>query len=203
MAWLLIAAAAVVILIVAALAIPVHLDVRAELTDRLRGRARLRWLFGLVDVPLGGGHARAQPPQAEGEVAVRDGGARPRTGKSSGRGRRFIAALRTSGVMERVILFVRGVFGQLHLRNFVMRARYGFEDPADTGQLCGSLAPLLVFASVKGVDVRCTPDFDGAAFEGTCSGTISMRPLSAVGVVVVFLCSPPVWRAARAWRRAS
>lgn len=76
-------------------------------------------------------------------------------------------------------------------------------DPADTGQLCGTLAPMLALASARGMDVRCLPEFTGAVIDGSCSGTIAVRPLSVLAVIIAFLCSPPVWRAARAWRRAS
>ena len=202
MAWLLIPPAAVILLIVAVLAIPVQLDVHAELTDRPHARVRLRWLFGLLNVRLGGRRSRVQAPPAE-AVAIKNGLAGPNARKPSGRGRRLIAALETRGVMARVVLFVHDLFGLVRVQNFVLRARYGFDDPADTGQLYGALAPVLVLASVKEVDLICTPDFAQQSVEGTCSGIISVRPLSVAGVIVAFLCSPPVWRAAISWRRAS
>jgi hypothetical protein len=203
MAWLLIAAAAIVVLTAAALAIPVQLDIRAEFTGRLRSRIRLLWLFGLVRVRVGGRDRRldAQRRAHTGVAGDRRDSAEARS--PSNVARRVTAVLRTSGVMERSLRFVRDVLGQAHIRDFVLRARYGLDDPAETGQVYGALAPLLVLASVNRLNVQCTPDFARSSFEGACSGTLSIRPLSVVAVVGAFLCSPPVWRAARAWRRAS
>jgi hypothetical protein len=188
MYWLAVAVTAIPLVIVAALAIPVQLDVSAEWTDRLRGHVRLRWWFAVIDLQ-GPGAAKSRPP-------------RP-TPPATGRGRAALAALRTQGLISRVLGLVRDLLRQIHVRHFQLRARYGLGDPADTGQLCGTLAPVLALASARGLDVQCLPEFTEVALDGSCNGTILVRPLSVVAVVIAFLCSPPVWRAARTWRRAS
>jgi hypothetical protein len=195
MTWFLTGLAAIIVVMVAALAIPVQVDFRAERGDRMRGSARLRWLFGLVNVVFRSDHPR-------GEAATR-----AKTTKAAARpprrGGTVLAVVRTPGLVRRAASLAADLFNRIHIRDFSLRAQYGLEDPADTGQLCGALTPLVVLAVVKGLDVRFTPDFGGASLAGTCSGAISVRPLSVAAVVVAFLCSPPVWRAARAWRRRS
>jgi hypothetical protein len=195
MTWFLTGLAAIVVVIVAALAIPVQVEFRAERVDRMRGSARLRWLFGLVNVAFRSDHPRA--------AAATRAEATKATARPPRRAGTVLTAVTTPGLVRRAARLTVDLFDQIHIRDFSLHARYGLEDPADTGQLCGALTPLVVLAVVKGMDVRCTPDFAGASLAGTCSGAISVRPLSVAAVVVAFLCSPPVWRAARAWRRRS
>jgi len=195
MVWL-VALATIVLGIVAALAIPVQLEVSAELTDRLRGQVRLRWWFAVFNLTPGATVARKKPAAA---VTPAKSAAAPRRS-----GRAAWAALRTRGLVPRALRLVRDLLCRIHVRRFRLRARYGLGDPADTGQLCGSLAPVLALASARGMDVRCLPEFgDAVIIDGACSGTIAVRPLSVLALILAFLCSPPAWRAARAWRRAS
>ena len=194
MVWLATALATIVLAIVAALAVPVQLEVSAELTDRLSGRVRLRWWFAVINLTSRATVAKKHP------VAVTT----PRSAVTpTGGGRAMLAALRTRGLMPRVMRLVRALLGRIHLRRLHLTARYGLGDPADTGQLSGMLAPVLALASARGMDVRCRPEFTAAVIDGSCSGTIAVRPLSVLAVIIAFLCSPPVWRAARAWRRVS
>ena len=194
MVWLVAAPATIVLAIVVALAIPVQLEVFVELTDRLRGHVRLRWWFAVINITPASTVAPRQPAA----VAPRRSGVPP-----TGRGRSAVAALRTRGLVPRAMRLVRDLLGLIHVHGFRLRARYGLGDPADTGQLCGTLAPLLALASARGMDVRCLPEFTDAVIDGSCSGTIAVRPLSVLALVIAFLCSPPVWRAVRAWRQVS
>lgn len=193
MVWL-VGLAVVVLGIVAVLAIPVQLEVSAELTDRWRGHARLRWWFAVVN--LGSRTTVAKKP-APAVAKPKPTAARP------GRGQAALAVIRSPGFVTRVVRLGRDLVTRVHVRRFQMRARYGLGDPADTGQLCGTLAPLMAMASARGIDVQCLPEFGDAVLDGACSGTIAVRPLSVLAVIIAFLSSPPAWRAARAWRRAS
>jgi len=194
MAWLAAALATMVLVILVALAVPVQLDVSAELTDRLRGRVRLRWWF--ASVALGSRKTVASKPAA---AATRTKSAATRPG----RGRAALAAITSPGFVTRVKRLVLDLLGRIHVRHFRLRARYGLGDPADTGQLCGTLAPVLALTSARGLDVRCLPEFGDAVLDGSCSGTIAVRPLSVLAVIIAFLCSPALWRAIGAWRRTS
>lgn len=201
MFWLTFAVLAIATLLVTALAVPVHVDIKIRLAEGLHNEARLRWLFGLVDVSLGADRARSPTPATP--DAVTPTAWRVHKGRALTVGRRIKAVLRTRGLLPRIVRFFEDMRRHTHVRDLIARVRYGFEDPADTGQMCGALAPALVFASVQGVDVLCMPDFGRAVFDGGCSTRISVRPLSVVIVVLVFACSPPVWRGIRAWRQTS
>ncbi|MGE3492791.1 MAG: hypothetical protein AB7N29_22530, partial [Vicinamibacterales bacterium] len=95
MVWLVVVAA-LVLGIVVALAIPVQLDVSAELTDRLRGRVRLRWWFAVVNIRSGSAAAKKRQARTPPRPA-----AAPRS-----RGRAALAALRTHGLVPRVARLV-------------------------------------------------------------------------------------------------
>lgn len=192
MAWIVAVLGTLIVGVVAALAIPVQLDLSAALTDRLRGRVRLRWGFATINVRGRTTDAKKPAPAVT-----------PRSARPTGRGRAALAALLTPGLVPRVVRFVRELVDRIHVRRFRLRARYGLDDPADTGQVCGALAPVLALVSARGMDVQCLPEFTDEVIDGSCSGTIAVRPLSVLAVMIAFLCSPPVWRAARAWRRAS
>lgn len=195
MVWLVATLATIVLGIVAALAIPVQFEVSAELTDRLRGHVRLRWWFAVINVA-----PRAAPVATQPQAAVTS----PKSAAApTRRGRAAVAALRTQGLVPRVVRLAGDLLGRIQVRRFRLRARYGLGDPADTGQLCGTLAPVLALASARGLDVRCLPEFTDAVLDGSCSGTIAVRPLSVLAVIIAFLGSPPVWRAARTWRRGA
>jgi hypothetical protein len=200
MSWLVITAATIAILIVAALAIPVRLDVRFELAEGLRGAARLRWLFGLIDVALDSGRtAAAQPDRGERAKSPIE----RHTVRAPRRRPKVVAVLRTRGLLRRLVRLAEDTFHVVRVHHAVVRARFGFDDPADTGRACGAILPIIAMASSKGADVRCTPDFAGAILCGSCTGTLSVTPLRVVGAVLVFAGSPTVWRAFRVWRAAS
>lgn len=198
MSWLAIATAVIGLLIVAALAAPLHLDLRVELAERVRGNARLRWLFGLIDVAIGG--AARRPGSARRNRARTSPRRRP-TNSSAPR-REVLAAVRTPQFLHRVARLVEGVLDAVRVDHLAVRARFGLGDPADTGQACGILLPLATMASLRHIELDLVPDFERAVLAGACAGTVSVTPLRVIGVVLLFMCSPPVWRALRVWRGA-
>ena len=188
MLWLAIAIATITAIVVTALAIPVQLDVAVELSDRWRGHVTLRWLFGVVAVPLhrGGPKLPAAP--------------RPRTPRR----RRPISPVLTSpGLARRFVRLMRDLIGQIRVRSFELDAAFGFGDPADTGRLYGALAPALAMAWARGLRVRCRPEFLQATLHGSCTGSVAITPLPVLAVAIGFLCSSEARRAWRAWRHSS
>lgn len=199
MSWLLLGVAVIAAAIVILLAIPVRLSVRVEQTDHTRAEWRLRWLFGAVDVRLGGRQSRdgLETPEEPDQ---------PKTPKSTRRPRRrrgsVLAVLRTPGFVQRVFRLVPDLIGRLRWEHVSLDATFGFEDPADTGQLYGALSPILVASRAQGWPIVCRPAFDRAGLEGTCAAAVRVRPLAVVWVAVRFALSLEVWRAVRAWRRS-
>lgn len=195
MDWLIVTLAAVVLSLVAALAIPVRLDVSAEWTDRWRGHVQLRWWFATLNLTSRATYKTKVKDRSPAKAPQ----ARPRA--SGQRGGSLLVVLRTRGLVPRIVRLLRDLLRQIHVRQFRLRARYGLGDPADTGQLCGALTPMLVLAATRRLDVSCVPVFDDVVIAGSLSGTIEVRPLSVLTVVISFIGSPPVWRAIGAWRR--
>ena len=188
------------LVVVAVLAIPVSLVVDIERTARLRSRLRVNWLFGLVDVELGRGQPRRAPPARPSTTARK-----PRRGASRfawprlGRGPTIALALvRTDGLAGHVLRLFRDLTRRFSFQAVYLRVDFGLDDPADTGRLYGTLTPFFVATASSGFDVRCRPDFQDATLRGSCGGQIRARPISLLGVVVGFLCSPPMLRAIRA-----
>lgn len=188
--------AALFVVVVALLAVPVVLVIDAERADRFRTRWQVQWLFGLV-------HAGSRDSGSAKPVAVRPARASPAPPATErGRGRRVaMAVVRTRGLIPRVVRLIADLLRQVSIDRFRLYAAFGFDDPADTGIVYGWLAPLLVTAGVHGLDIRCQPMFQEAGVTGNLTATMRIRPLSLVTTVLLFIVSRPARRAAvRAWR---
>ena len=112
-----------------------------------------------------------------------------------------IAVLRTRGLLRRVQQLAPLLFRKVKLQAFDLHTVFGLDNPADTGMAYGFLAPLLVMAEARGLNIECRPMFLESGLRGTCNVTLHVRPLSVVGPVMAFLTSPAVIRAAvAAWR---
>jgi hypothetical protein len=74
-----------------------------------------------------------------------------------------------------------------------VRARIGFDDPADTGRLWGALGPLRVLLASR--DVRLEPAFDEPCLRFRAAGRVRLIPVQLLFLTVTFLLSPPVVRA--------
>ena len=66
------------------------------------------------------------------------------------------------------------------------KGEYGFDDPADTGMVCGMLAPWL-YSCPPGskVSLDLYPVFGRACLSGALDATVEVTPASLI---------PPVWR---------
>jgi hypothetical protein len=185
-----IALATLLAVLLASLITPVSLVVRVERSDSVRTSWRLRWLFGLVNVGAEGLSPRPQKAARVRGQPHRRGGPR-----------RVLAVAQTPGFARRLIRLAQDLGRHVRCDHFSVRAEFGFDDPADTGLMYAMLTPLLVAASVRGVDVTCQPSFLRPCFEGTGSAALRARPLTVLWRLVSFLCSPPTLRAIRAaWR---
>lgn len=201
MLGIVIALAILVLSVVALMAVPASLVVHVERTVRVRTSWRIGWLFGLVDVRLGRRKLPPQVPTRELAEDVEPGGAK----QVPARERRFrsgagivLAVVRTPGFIRRVLRLMTDLRRQVECDGLYLRAEFGLDDPADTGRLYGVLAPIMVAATAEGFDVRCRPNFLQPGFEGAGGGRIRARPITLVGLLVGFLCSPPTLRAVRA-----
>ena len=184
-------------LVVALLAVPVVLVFEAERGDTLKARWRVRWLFGVVDIRSS--RARRTPPTSDPSDVAKPASTPARTRRP--RLRMAIAVMRTRGLLRRVQQLASRLFRRVKLQAFDLHTVFGLDSPADTGMAYGFLAPLLVMAEARGLNIECRPMFLESGLRGTCSVALRVRPLLVVGAVVAFLASPAVIRAAvAAWR---
>jgi len=190
-------AAALTVLLVALMAVPVALVVEAEREDALKVRWRVRWLYGLVDV--GTSPRQPAPPTSERSEPAKP--ARTSETRRWRRARMGVAVLRTRGLARRAQRTAFTLFRHIRVRELQARAAFGFDDPADTGMVYGCLSPFLVMAGARGLRVECRPMFLESGLRGVLRATVDVRPLAVIGTLVGFVLSRPALRAmVSAWR---
>jgi hypothetical protein len=178
----------------ALLAVPVMLVIDAERVEALKAGWHIRWLFGLVDIRLP--RDRPSPPERS------DSTGSPKPDRNRRRKARIaLAVLGTRGLIHRVMRTSLDVLRHVTLEEFRLQTAFGFDNPADTGVVYGVLAPWLVLAERRGLNVECRPMFLESGLRGALRATIHLRPLAVLGTLLAFLMSRPVRRAVRsAWR---
>jgi hypothetical protein len=174
----------------ALLSVPVELlfDIRHE--TAWRATMRLRWMFGLLNVPIAGGkHPGKKAPK------------RTQTKRKKRRGRpRLLGMILDAGFRRRFARFVRDVLAALRPRDLWLRLRLGLDDPAETGMLWAAVGPLASWAPAR-LDVA--PVFPGPAFDLASHGRVRLIPAQMLGLIAGFALSPAIIGAAlRQWRRA-
>ena len=166
LAW---GAAAVLVLAVLVCVTPLRLELSLDRDARWHGAAALR-PFGRMGprLPLSIGDAGKQKsPDKQ----------KPRKkAKRHGRQRRTLQ-IRPMPILRGALRLIEDVFGQIRVERAFCDVRFGFEDPATTGQAYGYLTPLIYGSDVASkVDFRFEPVFDRSVFEGHFALDISLVP---------------------------
>lgn len=169
------------------LAAPVQCYVELDSNARPWIRGRVRAFFGLVriDIPM----TRS--------ARKRDSRTQPRAArkKSSGSSRgRLLALLRREELRAHIARFTVKLVNTIRFNDFIVHAQFGFEDPADTGELWGVVSPLAVIGATSPVAVTVEPCFDRETFKVQGHGTFSVAPLTLIGVTLQYLLSPATLR---------
>ncbi|MEE8176869.1 MAG: DUF2953 domain-containing protein [Acidobacteriota bacterium] len=93
--------------------------------------------------------------------------------------------------------FCRDIIAALRLRDFGLRLRLGFDDPADTGVVWAFVGPLVAFLQAReaaNVDVGAA--FERETLEVDAAGKVRIVPAQLVSIGVMFVFSPVTLRAA-------
>lgn len=194
---MLFATAIILLVLLALLAVPVKLNYDLSWRQKLRGEARLEWLFGLVRVRLEPPRDKTSAPESK----TSEGTARTKPARKKSKP---LAALRQKPFRQRTLRFGRDIWRAFRKRDLYLRIRVGLGDPAETGQLwalCGPLSGWL--ANIEGASVALEPEFVDAVFELDSSGKISVVPLQLIYLMLGLLCSPPFWRGIKRMRQAA
>jgi hypothetical protein len=176
------------ILVCLILAIPVDVALDIDVHGKPAFNAKVTWLFGAVTLRPGGARAAAKekkpsehqrPERKTGVVGFWD----------------VLEILQTKGIMNEVKKLISRLVHCFHIKELVGAFRAGTPDPAYTGMLYGLfMAVTMPFGWPLMRDVRVTPVFDAAVFEGDLHAVITVRPISLVRPPFLFIFSGPVLR---------
>lgn len=177
--------------LLAILAIPVNLVFTIHRHESSQWRIDLYWLFGLVRIPLPSQHTmrkvRQHPPTKKRKVPPLFGGRD-----------RMMSVLKSEGFMKRIVRLLKDLLRTVHVHRFGVHARFGLDDPADTGQLWGMAGPLAALLShSRSVHVHLEPEFTAETFDLDSEGHIRMIPIQIIFVILTFLISPATLRAVK------
>lgn len=188
------------LLLLALLAVPVNLTYRLSWDRKLRGKASLHWLFGLVRIRLA--PPAATQKTAPDEQRIEDSA--ETKAKPSRKKFNLLAALRQKSFRQRLVRFARDLWRALRKRDLYLRIRVGLGDPADTGQLWALFGPVSgLLAGLEDASIELEPEFVDTVFELDSGGKFSVIPLQLLYLALGLLCSPPFWRGMRRMRRAA
>ena len=176
--------------LIALLSVPVDLAFRVRRQTSFRTDLTVRWMFGLVEFPLKGRKPRGKP-------------AKPKAKKRKKRGRaarllpRLLGALQSARFRRRLLRFCRDIIAALRLRDFGLRLRLGFDDPADTGIAWAFVGPLVAFLEAReAANVDVGADFGQETLEFDAGGKVRIVPAQLVSIGVAFTLSPITLRTA-------
>ncbi len=173
--------------LIALLSVPVDLAFRVRRQTSFRGDLTVRWMFGLVEFPLTGRKRREKP-------------AKPKVKKRGRAARllpRLLGALRSAQFRRRLLRFCRDIIAALRLRDFGLRLRLGFDDPADTGIAWAFVGPLVAFLEAReAANVDVGADFERETLEFDAGGKVRIVPAQLVSIGLLFAVSPVTLRTA-------
>lgn len=157
--WLLIVVA---IIVAAALFLPFGMRVEADLDGSPRARLTVQ-PFGTSGPWLALWETGQTPPSRKERTSVK-------RGKSSGSAKRLVkAGFRLAG----------DILSLVRLRAFEFDVKFGCEDPADTGQLFGAMAPLLY--GTQGLEcahIHVEPVFGRKVLTGRATVEVAIVPIA-------------------------
>ena len=165
------------------LAVPVEVVLRLGYVET-KTKIHLRWLFGLVDVGIGG---RAAKPGGEGST------------RRGGGSTRLFAALRTEGFLGRAIEFAKEVLPLVKLRTLKIDLSIGGDDHAETGLVFGALVPVVMFARSRyGLNLNLEANYESEISAARVVGAFRAYPIRLIKPLLWFAFSPCTIRAIRA-----
>lgn len=188
------ATAAVLILFVGILAVPVTLQFDLHSDNRRRNDVNLQWAFGLVRLRI--------PTEKSGQQQDQKRRKKRSPGKrSTKKASNFFRVFRLRRLRRRVLRYLRDIWRAVHKDGVCARIRLGLDDPADTGQLWSVVGPIAgILAAIEQISVNIEPVFSEAVFEYETAGRIRIIPLQLLILTAALLVSPTVWGAMRQMR---
>ena len=193
---MLLAVLVTVSVLTALLLAPVDLVFKIGRRDSIRADVSVRWMFGLVEFDPRAVRGRGRRIRRR---ALRRGGMALRFSRAL-----LSAARRRAAFRRRLLRFFRAAAAAVRPRDFHLRLRLGFDDPADTGMVWACLGPAIAVLGARagpGLDVGA--DFERERLEFEVAGKLRIVPARLIAAAGAFALSPVTLRAMwTAWRRA-
>jgi len=182
-------------LVIFVVCVPLDVVLNLDTSRKPRLRLRLVWLFGLISKELD----RKKKEPIEKEPEEREKALKKKPKKKKRRRIRFRTALkilRTKGLLGKVIGLVRGIFGQLKIRELTVNLRVGLGRPVDTGLLFAVIGPAIPFLNLPSrYQIRVRPSFhDEVVFGGHLHGALRLQPIKLAIPLIRFVFSLAVLR---------
>ena len=182
--WVIATLAGLVGLFILVLCVPLDAVLSIDTSEKPRVRLKMAWFFGLISKEL----RREKRKPAEKKEVTKEKRKKKRRRLEF---RTILKILRTKGLLKQVKNLVRGIIGQLKIREVAVNLKLGLEDPADMGlafALIGSTKPFLNIPSQY--QIRVQPSFYGeTVFEGYLRGVLRLQPIKLVGPALRFVFS--------------
>lgn len=182
MAWLWLLPA----LLLALACVPLGVAFEVTSVPRWRSSVRLDWA-GLFETSLRHDPGAAPAPTKRETVRQRASAKRRRAAPP-------LSALVPA--LGHLLGLGRRLLAQARVKRFRLKARFGLDDPADTGAVYGAVAPLDVWLMGRCRECAILPEFTRECLEVSVTGRITLVPLRWLLVMGGFLLSPRTWRIA-------
>lgn len=157
-------------------------------------RLTVRWMFGLVKVPVAGGPRKKRRKPKRERIPKKKRRAFPAA---------KLRVMLQADFLQRVARWLGQTLRAIRWGEFRLRLRIGFDDPAETGYLWAVVGPvtaLLPQRTLEALDLE--PDFWEARFDLAARGRIRIFPAEVIGAALAFLLSPvtlrTLWQVVRA-----
>ncbi|MFC1932318.1 DUF2953 domain-containing protein [Chloroflexota bacterium] len=172
--WVILTLAGLAILIILVFCVPLDATFNIDTSEKLRFRLRIAWFFGLISKEL---HREKKKPEEKKKVAEEKQKKKRRI-----EFRTVLKILQTEGLLKQVKNLVKGVLGQLKIRDLVANFKVGLGNPAETGILFAIVGPATAFlSSLTSHEIRIQPAFgDEAILEGFSYGKVRLRPIQLI-----------------------
>ena len=181
------------------LAMPFDIGYYLKKDDHFCLRLSIAWAYGLLSKQL---DKPPEKPKAQTTVKKKTPRKQRRTGK--GNLTAAMAFMRSPGMSASLLRLARNMWQQIQVRQLSLHLTFGLDDPADTGQLYGTLAPALILTDrLSRFDLQVQPDFSQPTLQAESHGQLRLRPLTIIGVMLAFLLSPTCWRGLAAAAKAN
>jgi len=186
-AWVLVGLLIFGACIVFVLSVPLEIRLELDTTAERRMKTRVYWLFGLMQRDL--------------SETGRKPGKKERTKKKrKGPGILTIwEILSTRGLFAAIKKLVKRIFRRLHIIEFKLKMRIGFDDPADGGLVFATIGAVRPFMPQRErFEFFIQPELSDKSFvEGNGRCTLHVHPVALIPPILMFIFSIPVLKAGR------